>query len=267
MNPLLGYAGRIFGSRPFLFGRNMVRRKHMDQQTQEKLLALVKDNYEEITVSFNSTRTKHIWPELVKLTAWVIDGDRILDVGCGNGRLLQALGGKNIEYLGLDGNAELIETAKSSWKMSASLRSGDWQFINGDILKLNKIPEQDFNYVYCIAVLHHLPGENLRVEALKQMKNKIKPDGKIILTVWNLWNQDKYKRLILKFALKKLVGGNRMDFGDIIFNWKDNQGQAVSQRYYHAFSKRELRKIAAKAGLKISKLYKDEHNYYLVLEN
>ena len=98
------------------------------------------------------------------------------------------------------------------------------------------------------------------------MKSKIKDQGKIIITVWNLWSQDKYKKLIFKFALKKLLGGNRLDFGDIIFNWKNNQGREISRRYYHALTKRQLKKIAAKAGLKVNKLYKDEHNYYLILE-
>ena len=239
----------------------------MDKQTQQNLLELVKENYEEIAVSFNSARTKYIWPELVKLTAPVRDSERILDVGCGNGRLLQALGGKSIEYLGIDDSAGLLETAKNNWKLSASLKSGDWRFINGNIFQLNKIPEKDFDYVFCVAVLHHLPGEDLRVEALKQMKEKMKSGGKIIITVWNLWDQKKFSRLITKYFFLKIIGRNKMDFGDIIFNWKNGQGRAVSRRYYHALTKRELKKTIMKAGLKIEKLYKDKFNYYLILKN
>lgn len=237
----------------------------MDQPTQQKLLDLVRENYDEIAVSFNTTRTKYLWPGLVKLTAPVKDGDRILDVGCGNGRLLQALTGKNIEYLGLDDSVKLIEAAKNNWKMSTNLRDGDWRFINGNILKLDKQPEKDFNYVFCVAVLHHLPGENLRVEALRQMKEKISSDGQVIITVWNLWSQLKFRRLIIKFAISKIFGKNRMDFGDILFNWKNSQGQAVSQRYYHAFTERGLRKVAARAGLRVKKLSKDKYNYYIIL--
>ena len=57
-----------------------------------------------------------------------------------------------------------------------------------------------------------------------------------------------------------------MDFGDIIFDWKNSQGERVSQRYYHAFRKGELKAIFKKAGLKIEKLYKDKYNYYAVLK-
>lgn len=239
----------------------------MDQPTQQNLLDLVRENYDEIAVSFNSARTKYIWPELVKLTAPVKDGERILDVGCGNGRLLEALAGKKIEYLGVDSSPKLLEAARSRWKMSDSLRQGDWRFSSGDILKLNKLPDKDFNYVFCVAVLHHLPGEDLRAEALRQMKNKIRPDGKVIITVWNLWKEKKFGKLIYRFAVAKIFGKHKMDFGDIIFHWKNSEGQEISRRYYHAFTKKELKKIVAKAGFKINRLYKDEHNYYLILEN
>jgi len=56
-----------------------------------------------------------------------------------------------------------------------------------------------------------------------------------------------------------------MDLGDLLFDWKNSAGQAVSQRYYHAFTKRELKKISKQAGLKIERLYQDKYNYYAVL--
>ena len=57
-----------------------------------------------------------------------------------------------------------------------------------------------------------------------------------------------------------------MDFGDILFDWKNAKGEQISRRYYHAFSKNELKKLAIRAGFKIEKLYKDKYNYYLILE-
>ncbi|MDD4900660.1 MAG: class I SAM-dependent methyltransferase [Patescibacteria group bacterium] len=238
----------------------------MDQATQQNLLELVKNNYDQIAVSFSTTRTKYIWPELVKLAGQVKDGDKILDVGCGNGRLLQVLGGKNIQYLGLDNSVKLLEEARNSWKMSAALRSGDWNFIQGDILSLERVPNKDFDYIFCVAVLHHLPGIDLRIKALKQMKAKIGLGGKIVVTVWNLWTQEKFNQLIRRAAFLKFFGKSKMDYGDIVFDWKDHQGQPVSRRYYHAFTKRGLKKIAAQAGLKVDKLYSDKFNYYLILE-
>ena len=276
----------------------------MNQPTQQNLLALVKRNYEEIAGSFSQTRTNRPWPELLKLTEPVNAGDRILDVGCGNGRLAEALTGKKVSYLGLDSSEKLIEIARRNFILSVipeaagcresrgeqqehvsrfrfggrnnkgigvspslelASRHDNNKFILGDVLELDKIPEKDFDYVFCVAMLHHLPGQDSRVRALELMRDKLKPDGKIIITVWNLWQQTKFRRLILKFALLKILAKNKMDLGDILFDWKNKTGEEISQRYYHAFTKRELKKIAVMAGLKIEKLYKDRYNYYAIL--
>ncbi len=230
----------------------------MNKQTEKNLLDTVKKNYSEISDQFNNTRKKHLWPELIKLTKNVKNNDKILDAGCGNGRLLEAFKDKKIKYLGFDNSVELIEYAQKKYPKQ--------KFLVNDILDLGKIPEINFNYVYCIAVLQHIPGKKLRVAALKQLKNKITEDGKIIITTWNLWSQTKFRKLIFKFWLLRLIKKNKMDFGDILFDWKNPAGQALSRRYYHGFTKRELKKTAKKAGLKTNKIYKDKYNYYVILE-
>ncbi|MFA4834369.1 MAG: class I SAM-dependent methyltransferase [Patescibacteria group bacterium] len=234
----------------------------MNKQTQKNLLGLVKSSYEEIADQFNETRKKYLWPELIELTKIIKAGDKILDVGCGNGRLLEAFKGKKIDYLGVDASENLIAHAKS-------LRPKN-KFLVGDILDLGKIPEMNFDYVFSIALFHHLPGNDLRIAALRQLKNKVGENGKIIIVVWNLWSQPKFRKLILKFALLKLIKKNlpagRMDFGDILFDWKNPGGEAMSRRYYHAFTKWGLKKIIKKAGLKIEKIYKDKFNYYAILK-
>lgn len=229
----------------------------MDKVTQQNLLALVKRNYKEIAADFDNTRKKHLWPELIKLAGMVKAGDRVLDAGCGNGRLAGAFNEKKINYLGVDSSEKLIAAA---WN-----NNNNFKFQVGNILELDKIAEKDFDYVFCIAVLHHLPGEDSRVKALKQMKDKLKPGGKIIITVWNLWHQPKFNKLIYKFALLKMLGKNKMDFGDILFDWKNNLGERVSQRYYHVFTARALKRMAEYADLRLEKLYKDKYNYYAIL--
>ncbi len=236
----------------------------MDKQTREKLLRIVERNYEDIAEDFHETRKKALWPEIIKLTEEVKDGASILDVGCGNGRLLAAFKDKKINYLGVDKSVKLIELAKEEYAKNFQFSIFDFQFLISDILDLGKIPQINFDYVFCIAVLHHLPGEDLQINVLKQLKNKINANGKIIVTVWNLWTQKKFVKLIFKFWLLKFIGKNKMDFGDILFDWKGIRGES-SQRYYHAFRNCELKKIVKKAGLKIEKIYRDKYNFYLIL--
>jgi len=230
----------------------------MNKQTQENLLAIVKRNYEDIASEFNETRKKYLWPELVKLAERVKDGDSVLDVGCGNGRLRQAFIDKAINYLGIDNSESLIKFAEENQES----RIKNQEFLLGDVLELDKLEIGKFDYIFCIAVLNHIPGKELQIKALEQMKNKLAMDGKIIITNWNLWCKTKYLKIILKLVLLKMIGKNRMDFGDIVFNWKRGEH---SQRYYHAFTKCELKKLAKKAGFKIERLYKDKYNYYTVL--
>ncbi len=231
----------------------------MRQAIRQELLKLVKDNYRSIAAQFSQTRSKMPWPELVNLAESINHSDgvkKILDVGCGNGHLLDVFNSTNIDYLGVDNCPELITLAKEKYPQA--------KFTEADILKLYDLPDINFDYVFSIAVISHLPSFKLRLEALKQLKNKVKSGGTIYLSTWNLWTKKKYRDLIIKFFILKLLGKHGMDTGDIVFDWRNPQGEIVSQRYYHAFTLRELRKLAGKAGLKIDKVYKDKYNYYLV---
>ena len=230
----------------------------MDRNTKTKLLNLVKNNYNDIADSFDQTRKKPLWPELNKLAGEVQEGESVMDVGCGNGRLLYGLPDKT-DYVGVDFSQELVHKAQHNFP--------DHKFREGDILELSKIEEVGFDHVFCVAVLHHIPSFDLRVQALQQLKNKVKKDGRIVVTVWNLWTRADFRKLILRYFLLKLFKKNNMDFGDIIFEWKgEEKDQIVKKRYYHAFTKRELKKLVRRSGLRLRELKKDKYNYYLILE-
>ena len=74
----------------------------MNKKTQKEILNIVKKNYLEIAELYSETRKKELWPELFNLTKNIPKNARVLDVGCGSGKLLKALQEKNIYYLGVD---------------------------------------------------------------------------------------------------------------------------------------------------------------------
>jgi ubiquinone/menaquinone biosynthesis C-methylase UbiE len=232
----------------------------MDKSYAQKILEETKQNYNLISGHFSSTR-QFIPEDLVPLLDYITSGDKVLDVGCGNGRLYPAFKKKNINYTGIDNSEELISIGKKQFPEA--------EFSVADILKI-PFPDNSFDKVYCIAVLHHIPSKQLRIEALRELKRVLKPNGTLVLTVWNLWPKKTSWSHVFKTFFLKIIGRTQLDPKDILVPWKNQNRQVVAQRYIRAFTKRELRILAIKIGLKIKKIgltYRSDlkdNNIYLI---
>ncbi len=233
----------------------------MNSKLIQNLLALSQNSYNLIATNFDATRKKEIWPMIREVAAAVKSDERVLDAGCGNGRLLEVFADRKIDYLGIDSSLELIKLAKKNYPQAKFLVA---ELINLSVADLEKFGGKKFNYVFCLAVLQHIPSHELRTKVLKSLREFLLPNGELIISNWNLWHSA-HRRLIFKQALKKLLGTNKMDFGDIVFPWKKQNGEIVSDRYYHAFSKQELLRVAKDAGFSEIVYKKDKYNYWLIL--
>ncbi|MFA5878302.1 MAG: class I SAM-dependent methyltransferase [Candidatus Staskawiczbacteria bacterium] len=213
----------------------------MRQEYAKYLIEKTRRDYNVIAKHFSSTR-EFMWKDLMPLIDYTVSGDKVLDLGCGNGRLFSVLKEKGIEYVGMDNSEGLIEEAKRRFPKAS--------FKVGGLLTL-PFPEDTFDKVYCIATLHHIPSNELRVVALKEIKRVLKPKGILVLTVWNLWQRKTIWRKVIRNNLLKVIGFAKMDFNDILVPWKDKDGKVLIQRYIHLFTKRELRNVAKKAGFTV----------------
>lgn len=184
----------------------------------------VLETYEDIASEFSKTRNK-AWPEFEKFKDYVEDHFKILDLGCGNGRLFEYLG--EIEYIGVDISEKLLKEAKKRFPKG--------KFIKGDQLKI-PAKDEEFDIVFNIAAFHHIPSRKLRRKALDEMHRVLKKDGILILTVWNLF-QKKYIKHIARSIVKSIFTLGKYDWNDTIIPW----GKEKKDRYYHAFTERELR--------------------------
>ncbi|MFH0854451.1 MAG: class I SAM-dependent methyltransferase [bacterium] len=220
----------------------------------QSILQQVKDNYNICAEEFSKTRFYN-WEEIKNLAdKYAKNGMRILDVGCGNGRLSELFSDKELNYFGIDNSEKLIEEAKKKLEIRAN-------FIIGDVLEL-PFRENEFDIIFCIAVLHHIPSKALRKKAMIEMGRVLKPGGILIMTNWNLW-QDKYRKYILCNYVKLRGIENktsrkygRMDFGDIMLPPFSGKGVV---RYHHAFTKWGLRKMFSEADFKVRECYYEKN--------
>lgn len=98
-------------------------------------------------------------------------GQRILDLGCGNGNILKILKERICaEYYGLDISEKMIEEAEKKLGKTARLQVGD--------AEQQPYGDNFFDVVICNASFHHYPNPE---KAAAEISRIIKPGGLLIL--------------------------------------------------------------------------------------
>jgi len=207
----------------------------MDKKQAKYLLNKTREDYNKIADDFARTRG-FVWEELNFLVKYTTQGDKVLDLGCGNGRYFEAFKNQNIDYTGVDNSEKLIEIAKQNYP--------EVDFRVADALSL-PFADNYFDKIYSFAVLHHIPSKELRQQFLREAVRVLKPKGILIVIVWK-FNIKKQFKLILRFTILKLLRKNKLDYRDISVPWAN-----TIQRYVHLFSKRELKSLFRQTGFKM----------------
>lgn len=94
---------------------------------------------------------------------------RLLDVGCGQGRLTRALAGPGREVLGIDLSPAMVERARG-------LGGAGLRYECGDFMAL-ALPAAGFDCIVTAATLHHLPA----AAALDKMAALLAPGGRLVV--------------------------------------------------------------------------------------
>ncbi len=230
----------------------------MDAQIVEQLIALNKNFYSQFAGEFSETRPtgkinlEHILPYLA-------DGVKILDVGCGNGRLVERLDreGLTLTCIGVDAAPELIEIATVR---CSRLRHVAATFRVAELTQRGwseDLPGAPFDLVTALAVLHHVPSFGLRREVLRDIHALLRPGGTLIMTNWQFDRNDRGhlgERLRKKIVPWKTVGIDEraLEPGDALITWKRG---GTGYRYCHRITENEVERMAAESGLKIVKQF------------
>lgn len=184
------------------------------------------------------------WEELTPLAALAKSGDRVLDVGCGFGRLYGLLkdlpaGQAGVSYIGVDQSEEQLKIAREMFP------EADFQHVDMEQLPF---PDASFDIVYCIAALHHLSTVRRREDAIREMARVVKSGGLIVLTNWNMHG---------RWARKHRESGKwkQVSEADYLVSLYDARRKLLGERFYHAFTPKELRQLAEDAGLVVTDQY------------
>ena len=212
----------------------------MKKETADAILQDVKTTYANIAEEFDASR-KDLWEGFDDFLRFVKEGDKILDAGCGNGRLVRLFEGKNIVYIGCDNNLEFIKIAKKNHP--------DNNFVFGDLMKMS-FQDESFDDIFCIAALHHIPGKVYRQQAVQEIHRVLKGGGILILTNWDRYTIDFFLKL-MKATVLKLIGASKFDFKDVYIPWRNK-----AQRYYHCFTLNEMKKLIENNGFEIVDSYR-----------
>lgn len=220
----------------------------MTEETSKKLLELTAESYKKISRPFSDTRNR-VWTDCTAFEHVVKRGARVLDVGCGNGKLVPWLMERGVSsYVGIDLNPNFIKIASDRYADSHVA------FVEGDLLTLDEykaLRGKSFDVVLCIAVLHHLPSESMRVKALTNLKQRVAQGGVVCMTNWNLFQIFGASKSVWKYArARKKTGDDRLyadlSWRDLLTHWKS--GEVDEVLYYYAYTARELENLFRKAG-------------------
>jgi SAM-dependent methyltransferase len=164
----------------------------------------------------------------------------LLDLGCGTGRLLVPFARRGFSVLGVDLSAEMLKAAAEKAR-SAGLPV---PLIRASLVELNFLKDQSFDYAACLfSTLGMVSGRDNRLQALNHVRRILKPGGRFLLHVHNVWfhlGTQAGRRWLLRDRWGALVGHPAA--GD----YEPPQGVAL-----HHFSRREVIQDLKAAGFKI----------------
>jgi len=198
----------------------------------------VLDAFNQIAEGYTHWRSRP-WSEVKDIILKYIDGKRILDIGCGNGRHSYFLLERKINVVGVDASINMLKKylEKVDFNVKVFL-----DLVNADGRML-PFRNNIFSGIICIAVLHNIPKRSSRIKFLSECRRVLIYKHFAIITVWTIFQP----KLLLKTFIHKLK--YRWEFGDIYIPWR-RKGRKI-YRFYHLYRGREFKKDLKLAGFNI----------------
>lgn len=221
----------------------------VDAKIANRLLALNREFYARFASSFSRSRSAERIA-LDPIMPYLADGVKVLDVGCGNGRLAAALDrkGYRLAYVGIDVTAELIAIAEvrkpERRHVQAAFRVAD---ISAPGWTEHVQADAPFDLALALAVLHHIPSFALRGQILREVRTLLRPDGIFIMSNWQFTRNARLRRKIVPWQTVG-IDERELEEGDALLDWKRD---GTGYRHCHLFEESEVEALAAQSGFEV----------------
>ena len=229
----------------------------MDEKTIATLLALNRRFYTDFAGSFAASRSP-CDPALTRILPAIALGARVLDVGCGDGRLATLLERERpgCAYVGVDVVPELLALARNR---AADLAAVSAHFALADVaqpgwsqaLRAAGWP-WPFDVAVMLAVLHHLPGFERRAAALREVADQVAPDGLVIVSTWQFMDSPRLRRKLVGWEQVGLAT-EALEPGDYLLDWRRG---GLGLRYCHMVDEHELAELARRSKLQVCETFR-----------
>lgn len=224
----------------------------MRDEIVNRLLRLNQQFYQTFAEHFVDTRTR-LQPGVISVLDNIPFGASVLDIGCGHGEVACELErrGHYGTYLGLDSSVALLSIANQKCKhprarfKHADLADPSW-FEN--LLATTEVETKDtYNRILAFAVLHHLPGDSIRLNTVHKVHGLLAGDGQFVHSNWNFIVSPRLRDRIVPWDA---IGLNQddVDRGDYLLDWRRG---GYGLRYVHLFDKEELQKLATSSNFRV----------------
>jgi tRNA (uracil-5-)-methyltransferase TRM9 len=217
----------------------------MQPQTVAALLALNRQFYARFAGDF--ARTRRSWPPgFERILPYLQTASNVLDLGCGNARLLAFLGAKNWQgkYTGLDSSENLLVEARLNAQAHPQIPS---RFIVSDLFADDWVQAMagSFDSLVGLAVLHHIPGAQNRRRFLAQCAAQLAPGRRLIVSTWQFMTSERLRKRIAPWEAAG-ISENSVESGDYLIGWGEG---APGLRYCAFIDATALATMATEAGL------------------
>lgn len=216
----------------------------------QNIIIKTQQDYNTIASHFDQKRSvKRSLARFEWLLAYLPQSDlRVLDVGCGNARMIDFFKAHQIklkDYLGVDISDKLIEIAKHKYPHH--------QFLVKNMVEDSPISlfnKTKYNLALFLAVLHHLPSKNSQLKALRNICQVLDENGLLVITVWNLWQKKFWLEHLKQLPFK--IKNKNLNY--LIIPYKISDGKKIIKqvnRFLYSFDNPILNNLLTKASFKI----------------